>query len=493
MVLGLVIAGLIIIFYMIMKKKHPANMFSDAYDGMVHAITRKYDKTFTSPDKLYESLVGYENDEITELTLNKLKKQEKLIQTNERRGKTSKSKRNAAATNAFMLGDIYRYNTMENAEDELERQQAREMAGDYYTRAIQRIGNHAVDTVIDNETANGPTVDAMIDRAQEFFATNEDLPVGMEIDFTNVRDNVRDARVQAYFGPAQPIRPPARRTEPARTVRKIKRKPNQTVKQNAQENFYAARNIRSDPQNVHETQVSNELERIYRHIQHENDKEEMITGGITNRRNLTISDIREAVQSHKGFSDEDTRQRALSVLNTMSTGNDISKLHDNETNVVTNVWKRIHSSDNTGNRENLRNSFMDALASGQELNHYGDYATVCANGRCGRIINSLTLMDNNETISKPLKTREIMKNEIFSKSYTILNNELMKASTDVAKAYNGATPESQIDDDLQRRLDQFEARVKDKIDSNIRDDYRDVDGTDAAALDNLIKDAQAGI
>ena len=135
---------------------------------------------------------------------------------------------------------------------------------------------------------------------------------------------------------------------------------------------------------------------------------------------------------------------------------------------------------------------MDALASGQELNHYGDYATVCANGRCGRVINSLTLMDANDTISKPIKTREIMKNEIFSKSYAILHTELMKAPTDVAKAYNGATPESEIDEELQSRVEHFQERVKEKIANTIREDYRD-SSIDPQTLDNFIRDAHAGI
>lgn len=487
MVIGFIIVVMIVIFYLVAQKKHPANVFSQAYDNMVHAVSRKYDKTFTSPEKLYTDLVGYENDEITELALTKLKKQEALIETNERRKKVSRNRRNHAATNAFMIGDIYRFNNLENATNDIERERAREMAGDYYTRAMLRIGNHAVDTVIDNETANGPTVDLMIDRAQEFFTENTDLPTNVEIDFTGVRDTVRNARVQAYFGGTR-----GTRTEPTRTVRKIKRKPNQTNKQNAQENFFAERNVRSDPQNVHEAQVSNELERIYRHIQHENDKEEMITGGATNRRNPTVADVRKAVQEHSGFADESTRRRALAVLEEMSKGNEITKLHDNETNVLLNVWKRIHSSDNTDNRENLRNSFMDALASGQELNHYGDYATVCTNGRCGRVINSLTLMDSNATISKPIKTREIMKNEVFSKSYAILNAELMKAPTDVAKAYNGATPESEIDEELQTRVDRFQERVKEKVANAIRADYRD-SAVDPQTLDNLIRDAHAGI
>lgn len=491
MLSALVIICFIILIYMISKKEKLANVFSDAYDSMVHTVTCSYDKTTGLPEKLYNNMVGYEKSENMNNASAKLKKKEKLYQSHEQRGNLSRNQQNAAATNSFILGDIYRFSEMENAENEIERDRAREMAGEYYNRTLMRINARPVDTVIGNEIGDGPTVDMMIDRADEFYQINNDLPTNIEIDFNNLRDTVRAARVMAFLGGANDGNnntATVMNNTPKR--KRVPRKHNQTTKQYAQERFYEPKNIRSDPQNVHETQVSGDLERIYTNIKFENDKDDMITGGVDNRQGVSIEDIRNAINAHK-FSKEDERRRALTVLDTMNNGGEITKLHDNERNVLLNVWKRIHSSDNDNRRDNLRASLIDSLASGMEKNYYGDYAMVCANGRCGRVINSLTLLDANKDISRPIKTKEIMKNEVFSKSYKILENELKKAPADVVKAYNGTTPESQINAELTKRVDDFMDNVKSKIETQIRADY---DGsTNDATLENLIKDAQSGV
>lgn len=484
MILGLIIVGLIIIFYAISKKEKLSNLFSDTYESMIYAITKNSDKSKNDPEKIYNGMVGYEKNDIIKKTSTKLKKREKLLLDHERRGKLTKNKINEAVTNSFMLGDIYRFSEMENAQNELERVRAIEMAGDYYMRTMNRIRNNPVDTIIGNEIENGPTIDMMIDRADEFFQVNDDLPVNIEINFNDLRDTMRDARAQAYLG---------NHVAPRTSVKKRPlRKPNQTVKQFTQEQFYEPKNIRSDAQNVHEPQVSNSISQIYTVIKHENDKEDMLTGGLDNRKNLDLGSIKQAVTEHN-FTDEPGRQRALSVLETMSKGGEVTVLHDNEKNILLNVWRRIHSGDNSEQREFLKDAFMDSLSNGMEKNYYGDYAMVCANGRCDRVINSLTLIDSNPLISKPIKTKEIMRNEILSKSYSILQDELKRAPTNVAKAYNGSLSESQIDADLQNQVDVFVNNVKDKIETQIREDYKESDVRGETTLDNLIKDAQSGV
>lgn len=486
MVSAFIIMCVIIIIYIVVKKEKFGNMFADAYDSMVHTVTRNYDKSSNAPTTIYNRMVGYEKGDNITRASEKLKKKENMYTNHERRGKLSRKHQNAAATNSFMLGDIYRFSEMENAENEIERDRAREMAGNYYTRTLTRMGTLPIDTVIGNEAADGPTVDMMIDRADEFFRDN-DLPANIEIDFDGLRNTMRNARVQAYLGRANT-------TNTTNTIKKRSskpKKPDQTNKQYAQEQFYEPKNVRSDPQNVHETQVSNDLQKIYNHILYENNKEDMITGGIDNRQGVTIESIREAINS-RNFSDESERRRALSVLETMSKGGEVTKLNDNERNILLNVWKRIHSSDNDHQRANLQESLIDSLSSGMEKNYFGDYAMVCANGRCARVINSLTLLDANKDISKPPVTKEIMKNEIFSKSYRILEDQLKKAPVDVAKAYNGLTPESQIDEDLNKRVEEFTKNVKDKIEKQIRSDYKSSSAS-SETIENLIKDAQSGV
>jgi hypothetical protein len=224
----------------------------------------------------------------------------------------------------------------------------------------------------------------------------------------------------------------------------------------------------------------------------ENDKEDMITGGAENHQNIDIAAIRKEILAHS-FTSEPARQRAISVLETMGKGGEVTALHDNEKNILINVWKRVHSSDNDDRRQFLKDAFMDSLSNGMEKNYYGDYAMVCANGRCDRVINSLTLIDSNPEISKPVKTKEIMRNEVLAKSYTILQEELKRADTAVVRAYNGSTPESEITTEVQGQVDDFITRVKGKIETQVRDDYKESDVRDPGIIDNLIKDAQSGV
>jgi hypothetical protein len=482
-IFGFVVLCLLILFYIISKKEKFANVFSDAYDTMVHSITRS-DKPKDDPQRVYNSMVGYEKSPIIGKTFARLKKKEKLYADNERKRKTSQRAYNEATTNSFIIGDIYRFSELENTADRSERNHAREMAGTYYNRTLERIRNNAVDVIIGNELDHGPTVDMMIDRANEFFQENNDLPVGVEIDFENLRGAVRDARVVAYMGGGVNNATPVKKRKPKRI--------GQTDKQYKQEQFYEPKNIRSDAQNVHEPQVSHDISRIYSAIKVENDKEDMITGGAENHQNIDIAAIRKEILTHP-FTSEPARQRAISVLETMGKGGEVTALHDNEKNILINVWKRVHSSDNDDRRQFLKDAFMDSLSNGMEKNYYGDYAMVCANGRCDRVINSLTLIDSNPEISKPVKTKEIMRNEVLAKSYTILQEELKRADTAVVRAYNGSTPESEITTEVQGQVDDFITRVKGKIETQVRDDYKESDVRDPGIIDNLIKDAQSGV
>ena len=115
--------------------------------------------------------------------------------------------------------------------------------------------------------------------------------------------------------------------------------------------------------------------------------------------------------------------------------------------------------------------------SGREL-------TVCSTGRCGRIIDSLTFVDTDEQISKSLKSMDIIRNEALSKSYNILQKEIMVADIEIQNEYNTG-----VCGDIEK-MEKFEIMVKDKIIESITKDYPDLP---TRSMDNIINDCTAGI
>jgi hypothetical protein len=123
-----------------------------------------------------------------------------------------------------------------------------------------------------------------------------------------------------------------------------------------------------------------------------------------------------------------------------------------------------------------------------ETRYDGKQSKVCATGRVSRVLDSLTKMDASEQIAAPVKTTEILRNEIFDKSSHILQEQLKLVPKDVAEAYNSSAADPTTE--MQVQLDQFRTTTKNKIAETIRNDYA---GIPITGLDSIIKDAQAGV
>lgn len=314
----------------------------------------------------------------------------------------------------------------------------------------------------------------MINRIEDFYEdyiARETLDLNNQIpfrrpNFNRIRETVRNKRLQ--------------NTEP-------------TNKKNSLKKYYKERKITNDPQNVHDSQVGNDIKNVYDRIRQKNSLEEGFP---------TLEEIKSAILKHK-FTSADKQDRALRAFEKLSQKNLNTKLNTTEDQILLNVWKRINSPENAAHRVGLRDVLFDSMADSIELNRYGEYMEVCLVGRCNRILQSLTLLDKDPEIATPIKTTEILRNEILSKSYVIIQNELKKAPLDVSNAYNGITyigphqaalTENQnVNNDQQNlnaKIKEFENKTKLEIERLIRQEYI---GVDPKILDNLIKDAQAGV
>ena len=424
----------------------PDGVFKDAYESMIISAHNNYDRYLETPNNLYMRTTGYENDESAQMALSKAMRLETAYNTNDLTVTA-----NAAVNNAFILAEINRFNVAPNLDTtDPAYLEALDNTDLYYRRALNRIKNNTRSVIQYPE--HGPAVEVILDRIVDYIPD-------VDLDIQHIRDTVRAERVlHATIKPAKSKTP--------------------------QQTYFEPRVIRDDPQNVHDREINEAMRTKYRHILISNKHDADIVGSH-NYKEPELDDIRTELRDSNISAEK--KRLALNTLSKISISNGISSLNTTEDAIIKEVWKRIHSIDNMTNRDSMKNSLWDSLASGTEKNYSGKYNAVCSVGRCSRVIDSLTLMDTNTEIAKPFKTAEIIRNEILSKSYKILQDSLAKAQPAIANIYRGLvdeTPETRI------QLETFIEDVKNQIDTTTKLDYPD---TKPDVLNNIIKDAQAGV
>lgn len=458
----------IIVVYYISFYKSTGSLPSAPFSGLKNAASKTYDEYFAGPESLYHKTVGHVNNDTTKMAVTKARKKEKMNKRNEKFADISDKNMNEATTNAFILGDLLRFNVAPNTEN---REDIRQEAANAYQNVLNRVTRNP-DAVIAGHHDNLPAPEYMVDRIEDFYE-NYIAQAVFDFDtnrFDQARDNLRHARVRAA-------------TQPRLVgVRKIKKrvKSNASDKQKHQDAYFEERAVGNDPQNVHESEITNQMRNIYKLVAQENKK-------LNDTHN--IKQIKQAVKGHE-FETPEKRKRALKALNIIQGGHWVSSLNDREDKVLLNVWTRIHDPRNKENKDSLKTALMDSLAECVAPDYYGVDQSVCTMGRTERVINSLTLLDSDEDISKPVKTKEIMRNEVFTKSYKIIQDELKKMPTEVVRAYNGVTSPDEQGPDLQESVKTFEQMLKDKIADDVVNTYP---SAKQDTIEQLIKDAQAGV
>lgn len=503
---GLVILGAIILVYFISywwnNGELPEAPFKESMTRMKNSVSSTYDSYFTSAADMYEKTVGYINDDAAKMALDKSLQKDKMYTRNEKLGNLSDKTTADAAATSFMIADLYRFNIAPNAnvEDAIN---AEATAAAQYAAAMRRVAMNPIGAV-NTLDMHMPPAEFMIDRAEDFYEdfiarqtlqndingdTNEDNMAILQQRFNlpnlvQLRNDVRQARlavanIGANNGTA-PRRPIVRR-------RKTKNGHNPTPRELTRDLYFEEREIRNDPQNVHESQVNNDMMRVYRNILAKNDRDDGIVGGTVNHA-ANIAELRQYANNYK-YTDPKQKERVMKTINKMAEGNYITSLNAKENEILSNVWKRTNSLDNEANRENLRTALITGLADCVEAGYNGTEYQVCASGRTGRVLGSMTLLDADENISEPIKTAEVLRNEVFAKSYKIIQDALKETDDETARGYNGALESPAPDVDM--RVKQFEDTLRNRIAFTLRAEYEGK--VDSHVLENLVKDAQAGV
>ena len=214
--------------------------------------------------------------------------------------------------------------------------------------------------------------------------------------------------------------------------------------------------ITSDPQNVHDSQLSKELRKQYEIIKHKNS-----LMNINNNR-ASPSEIYEYIAKSK-LSDS-TKQNAIKTLDWIKKSNaNISKLNDREVNILMNTWIRAKDTNNSDAIDSFVNSLSDCV----EHNN-----VVCATGRTSRILSSLLYFDKD---IEPVKTKDMYNKEIMDKAGYIIDKEVELHSNNATSKFNKAAraykdPKVQISDE---EFNQFSKMLLDKA-NNIADEYKGI-------------------
>lgn len=223
--------------------------------------------------------------------------------------------------------------------------------------------------------------------------------------------------------------------------------------------------IKPDPQNVHDSHVNDDLRKIYHKIVQNN----MLDDTPPVSRDDLVTYLKSTLSPNK-------LRRAQKTLAAVDKAGNNSAVGAHENQIIDEVWQRINSRENEDRQNELKESLADALIDATDESGY----TVCSNGRCARVLSSLTLLDTNPDVAAPVKTREILRSEVMSKASKIIETAIDNLPGGVDYADGKESPE----------VTEFETTVKNKIAEIIVADYPE---ENTKYLADLVLDAQAGV
>jgi hypothetical protein len=394
-------------------------------------------------EKFYQNTIGYEFDDNAKVALANSEQAEDEYSQREAQGTLPRAQTGNAANSSFITASLYNYNLAPNLANPDDRRRAKRRAAAYFNKTIDRIARDPLGV----DLTTPQPVEFLVDRAQDFW---DDYLLQVQADDPEIIRNI-------YVPNFDVVR---------NTVREVK------AATLPKQQYYQRKPIPSDPQNVHDSQINNDMRALVRRIHQPRTARQ---GGSS------FKEIVEAVQSFP-FSNEHKRQVALEVVGTMSKGRIPTSLDVSESELLQDVWERINSEENHSRRGPLREAFMNSLTECNE-----DGRVICTMGRCARVLSSLTLLDADSEVAKPLKTTEVLRSEAFFKAHQIVQNTLKEQPPEVVAAYNNPNVENEA---TAEQVSNLEAQLRTAIETTLRRDYRDVKPT---VLNGIISDALAGV
>jgi len=214
-----------------------------------------------------------------------------------------------------------------------------------------------------------------------------------------------------------------------------------------QEEYYDPE-ITSDAQNVHDDNVQKELIEKYNRIR-------LLSSGIA-----APDIVDEILSSDRSMQD---KEKMVQIVNYIRNGTSyVDNFRDYESNIFENAWGRIFEIDDPEKQKIVKDSFLTAVR--ESFNDEID-APYCVTGRVSRILDSFTLVDPDPVISGVCLTDNIIRKEIFNRSYVILKEEVSKLPEDEQRVYSDITG----DDD--KKYDEVTDKLRESLRSRLVNEY----------------------
>lgn len=196
----------------------------------------------------------------------------------------------------------------------------------------------------------------------------------------------------------------------------------------------------SEPQNVHDQNISAELKRQYAFVSAATDADKSVAhrdySDCCRQLEARLRAVIDAdrTPAHTRATARETLNRVQQVFNVLSNNTAVGLLGCTEQELVTVIWRRIHQECNAENKEALCTALQDSIADCVE---HGN--VVCQTGRTEKIWAALAMLDAQQGIGV-FKTRQAMLNEISDRAARIVDKYVGPESGiryDVLQDFNG--------------------------------------------------------
>lgn len=175
--------------------------------------------------------------------------------------------------------------------------------------------------------------------------------------------------------------------------------------------------IAGDPQNVHDFAVYKDLNKKLDYL-----RKMYATGEECLTEKETRDSILEFISSKTNCDTNRKMRRVKKILRQFSYDNEIDGF-GSDLFCLQMVWSRAVR---TGN-ENLKDAIIDMLA--ESMNDRGEIT--CVMGRCTRLVDSMTMIDDDENLKYPVQSTSMIRQEIFNRAAEILKEQLDHFKTSV--------------------------------------------------------------
>lgn len=210
----------------------------------------------------------------------------------------------------------------------------------------------------------------------------------------------------------------------------------------------------SDSQNVHDSIINHDLKYQITKVVEDNSNK-----GLTQTYNDAIKWIRRYYQNNV-----ENLEKVNKVINEIDKGNYLGNIPNlTEKDVLETVWQRAHDPENENSGE-----IKEALAQ-SILDCFEKYSPVCISGRAAKIWQSLAKLDKEDQIGV-LKTKQLVRNEIFEKAAKIVSDlvgENGSVSKELKEAYNNCENTEEVNnliDTIKSKLDELKKEYENIID-----------------------------